>query len=167
MSWFFSEITVLAELGSVPCAHCPCRSSPFQAASSGVRGSYCSLIVAVQAPGPGHLRLAIHPDLPDDALALLQPLGALQLLRGGEHVLVQSSLEAAVSPHGEIGRGVLTTVLTVAAVAAALSVLQELLLGTPPAVCVARDLYHQSNQGQHQPDAYARNKVQSCSLRIF
>lgn len=39
-----------------------------------------SLVVAVQAPGPGHLGLPIHPDLPDDALALLQALGTFQLL---------------------------------------------------------------------------------------
>lgn len=73
-------------------------------AVSGVRAA--ALVVAVQAPGPGHLGLAVHPDLPDDALALLQPLGALQLLRRGEHVLVQSPLEAAVSPHREVRRRV-------------------------------------------------------------
>lgn len=63
------------------------HSSPgfifFQVASG---SAWCSadacqfLIVAVQASGPGHLGLPIHPDLPDDALSLLQALGSLQLL---------------------------------------------------------------------------------------
>lgn len=125
------------------------------------------LIVAVQAPGPRNLGLAIHPDLPDDALPLLQPLRALQLLRRGEHVLVQSPFKAAVSSDRDVRRRVRAAILAVAAVAAALSVLQELLPGTLPAVRVARDPHHQGSQGEHQPDAHARDKVQSCSLGIF
>lgn len=61
-----------------------------------------ALVVAVQAPGGRHLGLAVHPDLPEDALPLLQPLRALQLLRRREHVLIQAPLEAPVSADGEV-----------------------------------------------------------------
>lgn len=114
------------------------------------------LVVAVQAPGPWNLGLAVHPDLSDDALALLQPLGSLQLLRRGEDVLVQSPLEAAVSPDRDVRCRVRAAILAVAAVtAAALLLVQELLPGSPPAVCAAGDPHHQGSQGEDQPDAHA------------
>lgn len=127
-----------------------------------------SLVVAVEAPCPGHLGLPIHPDLPDDALALLQALGPLQLLCRGEDILVQSPLEASVSPHRDVRCCVRTAILTVAAVAAAGPILLELPPAVvPPAVCLARDFRHQGCQGEDQSDAYTRDKVQSNSFRVF
>lgn len=136
-------------------------------ASSGA-GPAPALVVAVQAPGPGHLGLPIHPDLPDDALPLLQPLRALQLLRRREDVLVQSPLEAAVSADRDV-RAAIVAVAAVAAVAAALLVRQELLPGTrpPPTVHAAGQPHHQRSQGEDQPEAHARHEVQRCSLGVF
>lgn len=77
------------------------------------------LVVTVEAPGPWDVRLAIHPDLPDDALPLLQPLSSLQLLRRSEDVHVQSPLEPAV-PAGRQVRSGVRIIVAVAAVAVAL-----------------------------------------------
>lgn len=96
-----SRRTAFSSVPTLPADPGPCRRFP---AACGLRLQ--PLVVAVQAPGPGNLRLAIHPDLPDNALPLLQPLGALQLLGRGEHVLVQSPFEAAVSPDRDVRRRV-------------------------------------------------------------
>lgn len=117
------------------------------------------LVVAVQAPGRGHLGLPIHPDLPDNALPLLKPLRALQLLRRREDVLIQSPLEAAVSPDRDVRCCVRAAILAVAAVTAALLVLQEFLLVMSAAVCVARDPHYQGSQGEDQPNAHTGDEV--------
>lgn len=57
----------------------------------------CS-VVAVEAARAGDVGLAVHPDLTDDALTLLQPLGPLQLLGRREHVGVERPFEASVPP---------------------------------------------------------------------
>lgn len=154
----------------VSCASRPWVQNRVQlwAAAHGPSLARCSaLVVAVQAPGTGAFSVDVHPDLPDDAFPLLQPLGALQFLRRCEDVLVQSPLEAAVSPDRQVGCCVQAAILAVAAVTAALRLLQDLLPGMPPTVCVARDPHYQGSQGEDQPDAHAANKVQSCSLWVL
>lgn len=124
------------------------------------------LVVAVEAPGPWDVRLAVHPDLPDDALPLLQPLSSLQLLRRREDVHVQSPLEPAVPAGRQVGSGV-RIVVTVAAVTVALPLPRRFFGGGTFAVRSAGHPEHQGQQCQDESNAHSGDKIQSSPLRVF
>lgn len=61
-----------------------------------------SSVIPIEAPCPWDVRLSVHPDLPDDSLPFLKPLCSFQLFRRREHVHVERTLKAPVSPRRQI-----------------------------------------------------------------
>lgn len=125
-------------------------------------------VIPVEAPRPGNVRLAVHPDLPDDPLPLLQPLRPLQLLGRREHVHVERALEAPVPPRRQVRGGVPVRV-RVAGVGGRVGRARPL-LGLGPlaglAVGAAGDLHHQGEEGEEEAQAHAADEEERGPLRV-
>lgn len=126
------------------------------------------LVIAVEAPCPGYVRLAIHPDLSDDSLPFLKPLRSLQFFCWCEHVHVERTFKTSVSPRRQVWSCVPVRVW-VAGIGGRVGRMSSFFDGGPLAgltVGAARDLDHQGEECKEETQTHAADKEERCPLWV-